>query len=176
VGAGLVLGSAGRVWATVEPGIGLPGFQLTGRDLSGVISALGWAGLAGTAVLLVTRGWARALTGVLIAVFGLIIAAVTPVVLAHGHVVAVAGERSSLVRVSAPAVHVSAAWPAASLAGGVLLAAAGILTALWGRRWPGLSARYDRPGAAAPEGDDPVSLWKAIDRGEDPTSSERKER
>jgi uncharacterized membrane protein (TIGR02234 family) len=171
VGAGLVLAAAGRVWATITADVELPG--LTGKDLSGAISALGLAGLAGTAALLVTRGWARALIGVLVAAFGVLVAVMTPAALAHGHVVAVAGERSSLVRTTgAVVVHVSEAWPGTSVAGGVLLAAAGILAAVWGRRWPGLSARYDRPGAAAPTGEDPASLWKAIDRGEDPTGSE----
>jgi uncharacterized membrane protein (TIGR02234 family) len=170
-GAGLVLAAAGRVWATITADVELPG--LTGGDLGGAISALGLAGLAGTAALLVTRGWARALIGALVAAFGVLVAVMTPAALAHGHVVAVAGERSSLVRTTgAVVVHAGRAWPAVSVAGGALLAAAGILTAVWGRRWPGMSARYDRPGTAVSAGEDPASLWKAIDRGEDPTGSE----
>jgi hypothetical protein len=87
----------------------------------------------------------------------------------HAHVVAAAGEKSNLARLGGEvAVHVSAWW-ILSLAGGVLLAAAGLLTIARGRRWPGMSARYDRPGAAPPTGDDPASLWKALDRGDDPT-------
>lgn len=173
-GAALVIGAAGRTWASIRLD-GAPGVGLTGRDLGAVIPALGWAGLAGAAVLLVTRGWARALVGVLVAVFGVIAAVLTPVVLTHSHVTAAAGERSGLLQVGAVAVRAGASWPATAIAGGALLAVAGILAAARGRRWPGPSTRYDRPGAAAPAGDDPVSLWKAIDRGDDPTTSDVKE-
>jgi uncharacterized membrane protein (TIGR02234 family) len=176
-GAGLVLAAAGRTWADITPGPEIPGVRLTGDDLNGAISALGWAALAGTAAILVTRGWARAVIGGLVAAFGVLVAVLAPAAAAHGRVVTAAGERNGLIRtISAPVVHVAAAWPAVSVAGGVLLAAAGVLAAVWGRRWPGPSSRYDRPGAAAPEGADPASMWKAIDRGDDPTSSEVKER
>ena len=173
VGAAVVAGFAGRVWATVaeRAGTGLETFgqQLTGRSLSGVIVALGWAGLAGIAALLATRGWVRVAIGVLLAAFGAAIAVASPLAVRHAHVVSVAGEKSNLARVGGdPAVHVNAWW-VLSLAGGVLLLAAGLLTIVRGRRWPGMSARYDRPGAAPPAGDDPASLWKALDRGDDPT-------
>jgi uncharacterized membrane protein (TIGR02234 family) len=172
LGAAIVVGFAGRTWATVaEHGSGLETFhqQLTGRSLSGVIAALGWAGLAGIAALLATRGWVRVAIGVLLAAFGVVIAVVSPLAVRHAHVVSAAGEKTNLARLGGDlAVHVNAWW-VLSLIGGVLLAAAGLLTIVRGRQWPGMSARYDRPGAAPPAGDDPASLWKALDRGDDPT-------
>jgi uncharacterized membrane protein (TIGR02234 family) len=60
-------------------------------------------------------------------------------------------------------------WPYVALAGATLLTAAGALAVVRGRGWGAMSARYD-----APVGDRPVnesSLWDALDRGEDPTST-----
>lgn len=171
-GAAIVVGFAGRSWATVtERGNGLETLNqhLSGRSLSGVIAALGWAGLAGIAALLATRGWARVVVGVLLAAFGVIVAIASPAAVRHAHVVTIAGDKSNLARLGGElAVHVSAWW-VLSLAGGVLLAASGLLTAVRGRRWPGMSSRYERPGPARPATDDPASLWKALDRGDDPT-------
>ncbi len=172
-GAAMVAGFAGRTWATVteRAGAGLETLHqhVTGRSLSGVTAALGWAALAGIAALLATRGWARVAVGALLAAFGVIVAIASPAAVRRAHVLSVAGDKSNLARLGGAAtVHVNAWW-ALSLAGGALLAAAGLLTVVRGRRWPGMSARYDRPGTAPPAGDDPASLWKAIDRGDDPT-------
>jgi uncharacterized membrane protein (TIGR02234 family) len=173
VGAAMVAGFAGRTWATVteRAGAGLETLDqhLTGRSLSGVIAAVGWAGLAGIAALLATRGWARVAIGALLTAFGAIVAIVSPAAVRHAHVVTAAGEKSNLARLGgAVSVHVNAWW-ILSLTGGVLLAAAGVLTVVRGRNWPGMSSRYDRPGTARPVGDDPASQWKALDRGDDPT-------
>jgi uncharacterized membrane protein (TIGR02234 family) len=172
VGAAIVVGFAGRSWATVtERGTGLEALNqhLSGRSLSGVIAALGWAGLAGIAALLATRGWARVAVGVLLAAFGVIVAIASPVAVRHAHVVSIAGDKTNLARLGGELiVHVNAWW-VLSLVGGVLLAAAGLLTTVRGRRWPGMSSRYERPGPTRPATDDPASLWKALDRGDDPT-------
>jgi uncharacterized membrane protein (TIGR02234 family) len=177
-GAGLVAASAGRTWATlVERAAGLESMsqQVSGRSLSGVIAALGWAGLAGVAALLATRGWARVGVGVLLTAFGVIIAVVSPAAVRRAHVISIAGEKSNLARLAGDVTVHTNVWWLVSLAGGALLAAAGLLTVVRGRRWPGMSSRYDRPGAApAPSADDPASLWKALDRGDDPTSSDVK--
>lgn len=178
VGAGLVAGFAGRTWATLvarAAGLEPMSQHVTGRSLSGVIAALGWAGLAGIAALLATRGWARVAVGVLLTAFGVIIAIVSPTTVRRAHVISVAGEKTNLARLAGDVTVHTNIWWVVSLAGGMLLAAAGLLTVVRGRRWPGMSSRYDRPGAApAPRADDPASLWKALDRGDDPTSSDAK--
>lgn len=173
VGAAMVAGFAGRTWATVteRAGAGLQALDqhLTGRSLSGVIAALGWAGLAGILALLATRGWARVAIGVLLTAFGAIVAIVSPLAVRHAHVVTAARDKSNLARLGgAVSVHVNGWWTL-SLTGGVLLAAAGLLTVVRSHNWPGMSARYDRPGPTRPVGDDPASQWKALDRGDDPT-------
>ncbi|MEV5711787.1 Trp biosynthesis-associated membrane protein [Actinoallomurus sp. NPDC052274] len=179
VGAGLAAGFTGRTWATVTVHGGpelVPSLQhLTGRSLSGGIAALGLVGLAGIAALLATRGWARTAVGVLLTAFGVLIAVLSPLAVRHARVVSAAADRTNLTRLTGDlSVHVSGWWIVA-LVGGILLAAAGLLTVVRGRRWPGMSARYDRPGAAPRTGDDPASLWKSLDRGDDPTRDEFQE-
>jgi uncharacterized membrane protein (TIGR02234 family) len=179
-GAGLAAGFTGRTWATVTMRGGpdlVPSLQaLTGRSLSGGITALGLAGLAGIAALLATRGWARTAVGVLLTGFGVLIAVLAPLAVRGDNVVSAAADRTNLTRLTGDlTVHVGGWWIVALL-GGILLAAAGLLTVVRGRRWPGMSARYDRPGTAPRVGDDPASLWKSLDRGDDPTSEELKER
>ncbi|RAY16486.1 MFS transporter [Actinomadura craniellae] len=178
-GALLAVLAAGRAWATVRAPAAVTPFSLavTGRELAPAAAALGWAGLAGLAALVATRGRARTVVGALLALFGAVIAVVSTVSTGRADVLAAAGSRRALLELSgAPAVTVSAWW-AISLAGGLLLAAGGVITVIRGHRWPGMSARYDRPGTAArsPAADDPAGLWKSLDRGEDPTVNEHEE-
>ncbi|WP_433468652.1 Trp biosynthesis-associated membrane protein [Spirillospora sp. CA-128828] len=173
-GAGLALLAAGRTWATVSAQNAITPFtqHLTGGDLGGASGALGWAGLAGLAALFATRGRVRACVGVLIALFGAGIAYASTAAVQRSNVLSAAGDKSALLKLGAdPALDVDLWWMV-SVTGGILLVVAGLLTAVRGARWPGMSARYERaapPDAAAAE-DDPSALWKSLDRGEDPTA------
>lgn len=70
-----------------------------------------------------------------------------------------------------PDTVVTTAWNLVAWAGFVLAALLGVVATLHGGRWSTMSGRYDAPGARRPEvdPDDPVDLWKAQDRGDDPT-------
>jgi uncharacterized membrane protein (TIGR02234 family) len=174
-GAGLVLLAAGRTWATVRAqGAITPVTQpLAGRDLAGGISALGWAGLAALAALAATRGRARAAVGVLLTVLGGAAGYLAVRAMDTGRAAGTARTQSSLLDLGTGLTVQMSAWWAVALAGGILLAAGGILTTLRGSRWPGMSARYDRSGPTKPAdpatSEDPARLWKSLDRGEDPT-------
>ncbi|MCT7355272.1 TIGR02234 family membrane protein, partial [Streptomyces sp. 15-116A] len=70
------------------------------------------------------------------------------------------------------------AWPYVAAVGGLLLLLAGALALRYGRLWPAMSGRYERDGTprarrrtAPVDPDRPEELWKALDRGEDPTSA-----
>ncbi|MGI5168909.1 Trp biosynthesis-associated membrane protein [Spirillospora sp. CA-253888] len=182
-GAGLTLLAAGRPWATVRARDAITPFslELTGRDLGALPGGLGWAALAGMAVLFATRGRVRAGLGALLAAFGAVIAVSSVTGIRAGEVRAAAAGKSTMLRLAGETTVQTGPWWAVSLVGGVLIVAAGLFTLVRGARWPGMSARYERQGAApagpagsaparsAPAGDDSASLWKSLDRGEDPT-------
>ncbi|MET7750027.1 Trp biosynthesis-associated membrane protein [Micromonospora sp. NPDC005367] len=164
-GAGLALWAATRSWSvelTVRPSP-LPPERVTrtGTALLPWLPALAVVGLAGGGAVLATRGRVRQFLGGLLALLGLAVAIVGGYGLAAGFEGAVSRQ-----------------WPALCLVGGLLAAAGGLLTALRGRAWPAMGARYERPprGGAAPSGPaGPVTgrrtteAWDALDRGEDPT-------
>jgi uncharacterized membrane protein (TIGR02234 family) len=172
VGAGLAVFAAGRTWAEVSGGesiVAAAPLTLNGSDLSGV-SAVGWVGVAGLAALLATSGWVRRALGALLVLLGAGIIALSVTSIGRSHVVEAAVEKRALLKSSADLVPVVNAWWLVSLAGGVLLALAGVITFVRGGRWPGMSARYDSATAAPKKvRDDPAGLWKSLDRGEDPT-------
>ncbi len=62
----------------------------------------------------------------------------------------------------------------------LLILAAGLIALRHGSAWPAMSGRYERDGGPraraarrpAAEPERPEELWKALDRGEDPTAPE----
>ncbi|MGW6555484.1 Trp biosynthesis-associated membrane protein, partial [Streptomyces sp. NPDC055051] len=68
------------------------------------------------------------------------------------------------------------AWPYVAAAGALLILVAGLCALRYGKSWPAMGGRYERAGTpraargpAAGDPDRPEDLWKALDRGEDPT-------
>jgi uncharacterized membrane protein (TIGR02234 family) len=158
----------------------------TGTETTALPGALALVGLAAlVAVFAVGAGPAgsRGTVG-RYAVSGLLASSGLAVVVAvlagrgdHGAVDAAAARATGLSDATAAQV-VTTAWPPVAAAGGLLLLVAGLLALRYGPRWPAMSSRYERPGAsargraAAPPVVDPdraEDLWKAFDRGEDPT-------
>lgn len=166
--------AAGRPWARAvlrQPPLPPVEVIATGRSLAPLVSALGLVALAGVVAVLATRGAGRLAIGVLLLLAGAgVIVASVQVRLDLADAVRPTVERTTGVP-GATAQRVRATWwPALAVAGGGLVSAAGVLTAVRGRQWPALSARYDAPGSgppAAPAG--PDAIWEALDRGEDPT-------
>jgi uncharacterized membrane protein (TIGR02234 family) len=179
-GAGLILASDGRGWATatVTAPVRLS-VQTSGSNLTSLPYALGLAGLAGAVALFAVRRIGRYLVGAVLLGAG------------AGTVVAVATnlgrlDSAQLARTAEQTLGASAAqlgpvsntaWPYVTLAGGVLVAFAGALTLVRGRSWTGLSNRYERNTSAAASAPSPAAdeqsardLWDAINRGTDPTA------
>lgn len=181
-GGAVALLAASRGWVTVDLSrpSPLPPVRLTGsgRAVAPLVPAVGVVGLAGTVGLLATRGTGRRVLGAALAVAGLAV-----VVRAVPHLAEPSRQAALDLLAShhrtvglGPAARVTAraslVWPLFGAAGGALLAVGGALAAWRGRRWPGMSGRYDAPAraadrvAAVPTS---VELWDAMDRGQDPT-------
>ncbi|CAM5407439.1 membrane protein [Streptomyces avidinii] len=181
LGATVVLLASGRVWARGTAAIGGGSLPLTadGRAVTGVPAALAIVGLAALVAVFAVRGKGRLLVSALLALSGLGGALAA---LAHAD-----GRRAldeAAARTTADtAAHVAGlthtAWPYVTAGGAALILVAGVL-ALWcGHAWPAMGGRYERDGGPARprrktpvvDPDRPEDLWKALDRGEDPTGT-----
>lgn len=177
VGAALVLVAAGRGWAHVvidQPAPLSAGRRtLSGSQLAPALDGLGLAGLAGLAGILATRGAGRIVVGFLLVVLGAAAAATSAVGARPAHVRSVAAGIASLNGTHAPIHLVTTGWWVVAAVGGVLLLATGLATVLRGRRWPGMSSRYDAPGpSGSRDGTSAEELWDSLDAGTDPTVGE----
>ncbi|MFE9566172.1 TIGR02234 family membrane protein [Streptomyces sp. NPDC006487] len=177
LGATVVLLASGRVWARGVAAIGGGSLPVTadGRAVTGLPAALAIVGLAALVAVFAVRGRSRLLVSALLALSGLGAGAAA---LANAD-----GRRAldaQAARTTADtAAHVAGlthtAWPYVTAVGGALILLAGLLALRFGSSWPTMGGRYERDGsprprkAAAVDPDRPEDLWKALDRGEDPT-------
>lgn len=188
LGAALALVAAGQVWsdATASFAQGHVPVRAKGSEVTSLPSALALVGLAALVAVFAVRRTARHLVASLLALCG--VGTAVSALSAVGDTAALsakAAKVSGLAHTGVDAVRVGA-WPYLSAVGGVLLLLAGALALWYGRDWPSMSGsgRYERasaspgavrrPGAGAPrtapvDPDRPEELWKALDRGEDPT-------
>ncbi|MCX5407894.1 TIGR02234 family membrane protein [Streptomyces sp. NBC_00335] len=177
LGATVVLLASGRVWARGVAAIGGGSLPVTadGRAVTGLPAALAIVGLAALVAVFAVRGRSRLLVSALLALSGLGAGAAA---LANAD-----GRRAldaQAARTTADtAAHVAGlthtAWPYVTAAGGALILLAGLLALRFGSTWPTMGGRYERDGSPRPrkaavvDPDRPEDLWKALDRGEDPT-------
>jgi hypothetical protein len=169
--AGVMLAviGAGQPWATVSTAVELPGVgvaqlgavEVTGNDLA-PLGALGLGGLVLLVAVAATRGRGRWVVGLALLALG--------VVLVAGAVGGAAGVRDEAVARAelgllegVPAgsgLRVATPWagPALVVAGGLLLAAAGVEAIRRGPRWPALGEAFRAPpdrAQPAPGQDEP---------------------
>ncbi|MEU5719000.1 TIGR02234 family membrane protein [Streptomyces sp. NPDC020403] len=178
-GATVVLLASGRTWAEGEASVGggtLP-LSADGQDVTGLPAALAVVGLAALVAVFAVRRGGRAIVAGLLALSGLGAA----VSAWAGASDSAALDEKAAQSTGDTAATVEAlshtAWPYVTAVGGALLLLAGLLALRYGSRWPAMSGRYERDGTprprraapAAPDPDRPEDLWKALDRGEDPT-------
>jgi uncharacterized membrane protein (TIGR02234 family) len=200
-GALLVLLSAHQGWARVVTAAPapIPGSTVTvsGQAVVPLAGALALASLAGLAAVIATRGLARRLVGVFLAVSGALtvllvgtrVSAAAVLAAAHGAVVSQAGSAvagggpagsapppgffpggGTGVSTAAHVAMVSFPWRPLAAVGGLAVLAAGIVVAWRGPRWPVMSSRYGRTGGAEPRPvADSATLWESLSRGDDPT-------
>ncbi|MGW1071728.1 TIGR02234 family membrane protein [Streptomyces sp. NPDC002537] len=179
-GAALVLLAGGRTWAegTAAADIAQSAVSKTvsGQDVSGLPGALAVVGLATLVAVFAVRGVWRTVVAAVLALCG---AGVVAGALAGADDTSALEEKAAKAQglTSAAVGHVThTPWPWVALAGGVLLFLAGLLALRYGKHWPAMSGRYERDGTPRPrrprtatDPERPEELWKALDRGEDPT-------
>ncbi|AEW93532.1 MULTISPECIES: TIGR02234 family membrane protein [Streptomycetaceae] len=178
-GAAVVLLAVGKTWATgLAPAVGgtVP-VHAGGKAVTGLPGALALVGLAALVAVFAVRRVGRLIVSVLLALCGAGVIAAAVAGAADTSAVNDAAARASGLT-STTAQHIAhTGWPWITALGGALLLLAGLLAVARGARWPGMSARYERAGArpaprprrAPVDPDHPGELWKALDRGEDPT-------
>ncbi|MFY0405783.1 Trp biosynthesis-associated membrane protein [Solicola sp. PLA-1-18] len=183
---GLTFFAATRTWAAVTVRTpGLPTDQVTvdGRAAVPLVAALALVVMAGSVAVLASRGRVRVAVGgvVVLAALGAAIAVVTggagvttALVDALGQSPAMAGDRGTQQRLAADAD--TTIWRWVALLGAVLSLAVGVTVTRCARRWPVMGGRYENPATQAEEAAAPTAeptetdIWKALDRGEDPTA------
>ncbi|MEV7054668.1 TIGR02234 family membrane protein [Streptomyces microflavus] len=179
VGATVVLLASGQVWAEGRAATGGGALPLTadGQDVTGAPAALAIVGLAALVAVFAVRGAGRRVVAALLALSGL--GAALSAWAGASDSTALDEEAARTTGDAAATIDAltHTAWPYVTAAGGLLILLAGVLALRFGSRWPTMSGRYERDGTprprkaprAAPDPDRPEELWKALDRGEDPT-------
>jgi len=180
LGAAVVLLATRRGWSDGTATVAGGDFPLsaTGSDVTGVPASLAIVGLASLVAVFAVRRAGRFLVAGLLALSG-----------AGTMATALLGlsDSSALDEKAAEATGDTAAtvdtmthtgWPYVAAVGGLLLLLAGLLALRYGRLWPTMSGRYERDGTPRPrrarapvDPDRPEEIWKALDRGEDPTGA-----
>ncbi|MFC9061493.1 TIGR02234 family membrane protein [Streptomyces sp. NPDC057074] len=180
LGAAVALLATRQEWAEGTATVAGGAFPLTakGSDVTGVPAALAIVGLAALVAVFAVRRAGRFAVAGLLALSGAgtvaaALAGASDSSALNDQAAKAAGDTSATVDVLS-----HTAWPYVAAVGGALLLLAGLLALRYGRQWPAMSGRYERDGTPRPrrkpqtvDPDRPEDLWKAIDRGEDPTSA-----
>ncbi|MER7484653.1 TIGR02234 family membrane protein [Streptomyces sp. NPDC126497] len=178
LGASVALIATRQQWSQGTATVAGGTFPLTakGSDVTGVPAALAVVGLAAMVAVFAVRRAGRLAVAALLALSGAgTVAAALFGASDRGALDEKAAQASGDTSATVDALS-HTAWPYVAVAGGVLLLLAGLLALRYGRLWPAMSGRYERDGAprrrpARVDPDRPEDLWKALDRGEDPTGA-----
>ena len=180
LGAAVALLATRQQWSQGTATVAGGAFALTakGRDVTGVPAALAIVGLAALVAVFAVRRAGRFVVATLLALSGAgIVAAALLGASDSSALDEQAAQASGDTAASVDALS-HTAWPYVAVVGGVLILVAGLLALRYGRLWPAMSGRYERgttpqPRRKAPavDPDRPEDLWKALDRGEDPTGA-----
>ncbi|UUN26346.1 TIGR02234 family membrane protein [Streptomyces sp. FIT100] len=180
VGAAMVLLASGQIWAegTADALGGRVPLEADGRDVTGAPAALAVVGLAALVAVFAVRRAGRLLVSVLLALSGAGAAVAAFLGASGGSALTEQARRTTGDAAATVGGLTHTAWPYVTAAAGLLILLAGLLALRYGASWPAMSGRYEREagqgGGArravpAADPDRPEDLWKALDRGEDPT-------
>jgi uncharacterized membrane protein (TIGR02234 family) len=180
LGAAVALLATRQQWSEGTATVAGGAFPLTakGSDVTGVPAALAVVGLAALVAVFAVRRAGRLAVAALLALSGA--GTVAAALLGASDSGALDEKAAQASGDTSATVHALShtAWPYVAAVGGVLLLLAGLLALRYGRLWPAMSGRYERGGTPRPrrrpvavDPDRPEDLWKALDRGEDPTGA-----
>ncbi|MEU0672570.1 TIGR02234 family membrane protein [Streptomyces sp. NPDC006172] len=181
LGAAVALLATRQRWS--QGTVTVPGgdFSLTaqGSDVTGVPAALAIVGLAALVAVFAVRRAGRFAVAGLLALSGAGIVAAALFGASDSSALDEKAAQASGDTSATVASLTHTGWPYAAAVGGALILVAGLLALRYGSLWPAMSGRYERGGAprprrraaAAPDPDRPEEIWKALDRGEDPTGT-----
>ncbi|MDR6978161.1 putative membrane protein (TIGR02234 family) [Streptomyces sp. 3330] len=181
LGSVVTLLSTRQRWSEGEATVAGGAFPLTARgsDVTGVPAALAIAALAALVAVFAVRRAGRFAVSGLLALSGAGIMAAALLGASDGSALDEQAARASGDTSATVASFSHTAWPYAAAAGGALILLAGLLALRYGRLWPAMSGRYERDGTPRPrraakpvDPDRPEDIWKALDRGEDPTGAD----
>ncbi len=180
LGAAVALLSTRQSWSEGTASVAGGDFPLTakGSDVTGVPASLAIVGLAALVAVFAVRRAGRFLVSALLALSGA--GTVAAALLGASDSSALDEQAAQAAGDTSATVHAltHTAWPYVAAAGGALILLAGLLALRYGRLWPAMSGRYERDGTPRPRKAKPVDLdrpediWKALDRGEDPTGAD----
>ncbi|MER6331569.1 TIGR02234 family membrane protein [Streptomyces sp. NPDC001034] len=179
LGAAVALLASRQRWAEGTASVAGGAFPLTakGSDVTGVPAALAIVGLAALVAVFAVRRAGRVLVAGLLALSGVGIMAAALVSASDRTALDEKAAQASGDTTATVASLTHTGWPYVAAAGGLLILLAGLLALRFGRAWPAMSGRYergtDRPRKTARPVDPerPEEIWKALDRGEDPTGA-----
>jgi uncharacterized membrane protein (TIGR02234 family) len=177
VGAAVVLLASGQIWAegTAAVGGGAVSLDAEGGDVTGVPTALAIVGLAALVAVFAVRRAGRLLVSALLALSGAGAALAAFLGASDSEALDEKAARTTGDAGATVEALTHTAWPYVTVAGALLILLAGLLALRYGKSWPAMSGRYERDGSPRPrkaavvDPDRPEDLWKALDRGEDPT-------
>ncbi|MFR0351991.1 TIGR02234 family membrane protein [Streptomyces sediminimaris] len=180
LGAAVALLSTRQRWSEGTTTVAGGAFSLTakGSDVTGVPAALAIVGLAALVAVFAVRRTGRLLVSALLALSGAGTVAAALLGVSDSSALDEKAARAAGDTSATVGALTHTAWPYVAAAGGALLLVAGLLALRYGRQWPAMSGRYERAGApksrrraVAVDPDRPEDIWKALDRGEDPTGA-----
>ncbi|MBV2356983.1 TIGR02234 family membrane protein [Streptomyces sp. J2-1] len=180
LGAAVTLLATRQRWSAGTASVAGGSFPLTARgsDVTGVPAALAVVGLAALVAVFAVRRVGRFAVAALLALSGAGIVAAALGGARDGSALDEKAAQATGDTSAAVAALTHTGWPYVAAAGGLLILLAGLLALRYGPRWPAMSGRYERDGTPRPrrtarpvDPERPEEIWKALDRGEDPTGA-----
>jgi uncharacterized membrane protein (TIGR02234 family) len=180
LGAAVALLSTRQRWSEGTATVAGGAFPLTARgsDVTGVPAALAIVGLAALVAVFAVRRAGRLLVSALLALCGAGTVAAALLGVSDSSALDEQAAKAAGDTTATVDALSHTAWPYIAAVGGLLILVAGLLALRYGRQWPAMSSRYERGGAPKPRrraesaaAERPEDIWKALDRGEDPTSA-----